>query len=114
LNNNFSPLYSGYFGDRFSLFVRTGLDHDTPIYVSCHRWEDRSTTLHPAFFPLRWGLPSFFCLDWLQSMICPISASHIAGMIGMHHCTQLSVEMEASGTFCPGKPQRAVLLILAS
>jgi hypothetical protein len=32
-------------------------------YTFCHDWDDRHLPLHPAFFPLRWGLTNFF-LVW--------------------------------------------------
>jgi hypothetical protein len=43
---------------------------------------------------LRWGLMNFFvCQGWPVTIILLISASHIGGMTGMCHCTQLVVKI---------------------
>jgi hypothetical protein len=56
-----SPIlfFSGYFGDRVSLFSQAGLDSNPPIlcfWLSLGR--QAPTTI--SFFPLTWGLANFF------------------------------------------------------
>jgi hypothetical protein len=48
-----SPFYLAYFGHRVLLFAQASLDCNPSIYVSCHSWNDRSTTV-PSYW-LTWG-----------------------------------------------------------
>jgi hypothetical protein len=53
------------------------------FYASHCHWDDN----------LRQGLANFFSSDWPGTTTLTISASYVAEMTGMHHCTQLLVEM---------------------
>jgi hypothetical protein len=63
------------------------------FYGSCQSWYDRCGAPCPACFPLKWGLMNFFPTGrsgpWFSQWF-----SHITGMTGTHHFTQLLVKME--------------------
>jgi hypothetical protein len=49
-------------------------------------WGDKHVLPGPAFFTAY-----FFCLDWLQTVILPISTSRISGITEGHHFSGLSM-----------------------
>jgi hypothetical protein len=60
-----------------------GVDLDPPTYASHIAW---TTVVRHVGCD---GVFLIFCLVWPGTAILPISASHIAGIIAMSHCTQL-------------------------
>jgi hypothetical protein len=52
-----------------------------------------STYHHAQVFSIEMGTCDRFCLDCPGTAVLPISASQIARMIGVSHCTQLLVDM---------------------
>jgi hypothetical protein len=77
LSHASSSFCSGYFGDRFSLFVLTSLDHNSILsFLLSLGWQLCTTT--PSFFLLRWGSHKTFCWGWTRTMMLLISAASVA------------------------------------
>jgi hypothetical protein len=88
-----SPLYSGHFGDRISIFAQDDLHHD---YTSCHYWGDRCTPLCSAFFR-EMGSHKRLCPGWPGTVSFTISAACIAEMTGACLCIQLWLRWGLTG-----------------
>jgi hypothetical protein len=74
LNHTSSPFFSGYFGDKVSLFAQAGLNHNSPIFKLPTITEWQACTTRPSFFC--WDA-NFFVQGWPRAKILPILASHI-------------------------------------
>jgi hypothetical protein len=86
LSHSTSPFGVGYFWNRVSLYVWSGLDSNSPVCISCIAgW-----SVPPCLaFSVEMGSRELFCLFRPQCLILPISTSLIAGMTTLNHCTQL-------------------------
>jgi hypothetical protein len=83
-----TSLWFGYFWDSVWLYAQADLDHDPPVYVSLHSWDDMS-----AF---GWdGVLWTFCQGWRWTPILSISTSQIAGIKALSHHTQLYLFLES-------------------
>jgi hypothetical protein len=66
LSHASSPFYSGYFGDRVSLFLpRLAWTTIFLFYASIHHWDDRCA-ITPSFFLLRCDLTNFLTQTILE------------------------------------------------
>jgi hypothetical protein len=54
---------------------------------------------HAQFFSVEMESRELVCLGWPGTMILPISASQVTGLIGVCHCAHLLVEMRSHELF---------------
>jgi hypothetical protein len=80
-----SPALFVIFQIGFHIFALAKMDYDPPTYGLLHSWDHRQIPPFQAQF-LRWG-PTNFLPDYPQTMILPIFASWVTGIVGVSHQT---------------------------
>jgi hypothetical protein len=65
------------------LFAQADLDHDPPIYASCHSRDDRHVPPRPAIG--RDWVSRSCCPGLAKTTVLPIAASPVARIAGMSH-----------------------------